>query len=152
MNKILIKLENCYGIGNLTETFDFQDGSVYSIYAPNGFMKTSLSKTFLDLSNNKVSSDLIHPDRVTLRDIKDEAGADIKAEHIFVIEPYNESFNSEKTSLLLVNQTIKQQYDDALKKIEVKKEELIKANEPILDMSPERLIALYTEIKAIGNP
>ena len=126
MNKILIKLENCYGIGNLTETFDFQDGSVYSIYAPNGFMKTSLSKTFLDLSNNKVSSDLIHPDRVTLRDIKDEAGADIKAEQVFVIEPYNESFNSEKTSLLLVNQTIKQQYDDALKKIEVKKEELIK--------------------------
>lgn len=126
MNKIQITLENCYGIGNLTETFDFQDGSVYSIYAPNGFMKTSLSKTFLDLSNAKVSSDLIHADRVTLRDIKDEAGVDIKAEQVFVIEPYNESFNSEKTSLLLVNQTIKQQYDDALKKIEVKKDELIK--------------------------
>lgn len=127
MNKVIIKLENCYGIGKLTETFDFQDGSVFSIYAPNGFMKTSLSKTFLDLSNNKNFSDLIHPDRVTLRDIKDEAGAEINAEHVFVIEPYNEAFNSEKSSLLLVNQVIKQQYDDALKKIEIKKEELIKA-------------------------
>ena len=126
MNKISVKLENCYGIGNLTETFDFQDGSVFSIYAPNGFMKTSLSKTFLDLSNNKPSSDLIHPDRNTLRDIKDEAGAEIKPEQVFVIEPYNESFNSEKSSLLLVNQAIKQQYDDALLKIEVKKVELMK--------------------------
>lgn len=126
MNKISVKLENCYGIGNLTETFDFENGSVFSIYAPNGFMKTSLSKTFLDLSNNKPSSDLIYPDRNTLRDIKDEAGAEIKAEQVFVIEPYNESFNSEKSSLLLVNQAIKQQYDDALLKIEVKKDELMK--------------------------
>lgn len=126
MNKISVNLENCYGIGNLTETFDFQDGSVFSIYAPNGFMKTSLSKTFLDLSNNKQSSDLIHPDRNTLRDIKDEAGAEIKPEQVFVIEPYNESFNSKKSSLLLVNQAIKKQYDDALLKIEVKKDELMK--------------------------
>jgi hypothetical protein len=126
MNKINLKLENCYGIGSLSETFDFHDGSVFSIYAPNGFMKTSLSKTFFDLSQNKPSSDLIHPDRNTTREITDEAGLDIKAEHVFVIEPYNETFNSEKSSLLLVNQAIKKQYDDALKKIELKKDELIK--------------------------
>lgn len=126
MNKINLKLENCYGIGSLTETFDFQDGSVFSIYAPNGFMKTSLSKTFFDLSQNKPSTDLIHPDRNSTREITDEAGLEIKAEHVFVIEPYNEAFNSEKSSLLLVNQAIKNQYDDALKKIEIKKDELIK--------------------------
>lgn len=126
MNKINLKLENCYGIGSLTETFDFQNGSAFSIYAPNGFMKTSLSKTFFDLSQNKPSSDLIHPDRNTIREITDEAGVAITSDQIFVIEPYNEAFNSEKSSLLLVNQAIKKEYDDALKKIELKKDELIK--------------------------
>lgn len=126
MKKISINLSNCYGIGQLQCGFDFTNADAYSIYAPNGFMKTSLSKTFLDLSSNKESSDLIHPDRETKREIKDENGEDLKPEQVFVIEPYNENFGSEKTSLLLVNQTIKKTYDDALKKIETKKDELFK--------------------------
>ena len=126
MEKVLINLENCYGIGTLVYEFDFTQTSTYSVYAPNGFMKTSLSKTFLDLSRNKVSSDLIHPERETKREIKVETGIDLKAEQVFVVEPYNESFDSEKTSLLLVNQAIKQQYDEALKKIEGKKNDLFK--------------------------
>lgn len=126
MEKISINLSNCYGIGTLVYEFDFTQANAYSVYAPNGFMKTSLSKTFLDLSRNKVSSDLIHPERVTKREIKVETGIDLKAEQVFVIEPYNESFDSEKTSLLLVNQAIKQQYDEALKKIEDRKNDLVK--------------------------
>ena len=126
MKKISISLSNCYGIGLLQCGFDFTNAAAYSVYAPNGFMKTSLSKTFLDLSRNKDSSDLIHPERETKREIKVETGNDLKSEQVFVIEPYNESFASEKTSLLLVNQTIKQQYDEALKKIEDRKIELFK--------------------------
>ena len=126
MQKVLIHLENCYGIGTLVYEFDFTQTNAYSVYAPNGFMKTSLSKTFLDLSRNKVSSDLIHPERETKREIKVETGIDLKADQVFVIEPYNESFDSEKTSLLLVNQAIKQQYDEALKKIEDRKNDLFK--------------------------
>lgn len=126
MQKVSIHLENCYGIGKLAYEFDFSQANAYSVYAPNGFMKTSLSKTFLDLSRNKNSSDLIHPERETKREIKVETGNDLKSELVFVIEPYNESFDSEKTSLLLVNQTIKQQYDEALKKIEDRKNELFK--------------------------
>lgn len=126
MQKVSVHLENCYGIGKLDYDFDFSQANAYSVYAPNGFMKTSLSKTFLDLSRNKDSSDLIHPERKTKREIKIETGDDLKSEQVFVIEPYNESFDSEKTSLLLVNQTIKKQYDDALKKIEDSKNELFK--------------------------
>ncbi|MDP1594147.1 MAG: hypothetical protein Q8L80_07885 [Gallionella sp.] len=126
MQKVSIRLENCYGIGKLDYDFDFSQANAYSVYAPNGFMKTSLSKTFLDLSRNKDSSDLIHPERTTKREIKVETGSDLKSEQVFVIEPYNESFDSEKTSLLLVNQTIKKQYDEALKKIEDSKNELFK--------------------------
>lgn len=126
MQKVTINLANCYGIGLLQCGFNFTNADAYSVYAPNGFMKTSLSKTFLDLSQNKDSSDLIHPDRETKREIRDENDVDLKPEQIFVIEPYNESFDSDKTSLLLVNQLIKKQYDDALKKIEAKKDELFK--------------------------
>lgn len=125
MQKVSIKLENSYGIGKLNYDFDFNAAKAYSIYAPNGFMKTSMSKTFIDLSANKASSDLIHPERVTIRDIKDENGLDLKPEQVFVIEPYNENFNSERSSLLLVNQIIKKQYDDALKKIEDRKDSLL---------------------------
>ncbi|MDO8990035.1 MAG: hypothetical protein Q7U91_10425 [Sideroxyarcus sp.] len=126
MQKVSVQLENCYGIGKLVYEFDFSQANAYSVYAPNGFMKTSLSKTFLDLSRDKKPSDLIHPERETKWAIKDETGSDLKPEQIFVIEPYNESFDSEKTSLLLVNQTIKKQYDEALKNIEDKKSELFK--------------------------
>ncbi len=126
MQNVLIHLENCYGIGTLDYGFDFTQTNAYSVYAPNGFMKTSLSKTFLDLSRKKDSSDLIHPERETKREITIETGNDLESEQVFVIEPYNESFDSEKTSLLLVNQTIKKQYDEALKKIEDKKSELFK--------------------------
>jgi hypothetical protein len=126
MQKVLIHLENCYGIGTLVYEFDFTLANAYSVYAPNGFMKTSLSKTFLDLSRKKDSSDLIHPERETKREIKIETGNDLESEQVFVVEPYNESFDSEKTSLLLVNQTIKKQYDEALKKIEDKKSEFFK--------------------------
>jgi len=126
MRKISIELENCYGVGQLTHEFDFNVAKAYSIYAPNGFMKTSLSKTFLDLSANRNSKDLIHPERETKREIKDEGNVELKPEQVFVIEPYNENFDSEKTSLLLVNQLIKKQYEDALKKIEAGKDELFK--------------------------
>jgi len=86
MKEISINLSNCYGIGLLQCGFDFTNADAYSVYAPNGFMKTSLSKTFLDLSRKKDSSDLIHPDRETTREIRDENGVDLKPEQVFVIE------------------------------------------------------------------
>jgi energy-coupling factor transporter ATP-binding protein EcfA2 len=118
--KLNIDLKNCYGISELNHCFDFTNSRGYAIYAPNGFMKTSLSKTFDDHANGRDSVDLIFPDRVSSRAILDAAGATVDPGSIFVIEPYNQEFASEKTSLLLVNSAIKQQYDDALKQISEK--------------------------------
>jgi len=126
VKKININLENCYGIRKLAHSFDFGDGPAYSIYAPNGFMKTSLSKTFGDLADGNDSKDLMFPDRATVRQISNDENAAILGENVFVIEPYNQDFNSEKASLLLVNQKIKKQYDDALKEIAEKQETLFK--------------------------
>lgn len=126
MKKVTVKIENCYGIGSLNHVFRFDDSKVYSVYAPNGFMKTSLAKSFIDLINGSASGDQINKDRVSVRDIKDQDGADLSGESVFVIQPYEQNFVSSKASLLLVNAEIKKGYDQALDSIESKKIELLK--------------------------
>ena len=125
METIKINLENCYGIGQLNFDFIFDNNSkCYSIYAPNGFMKSSFAKTLMNMADAK---DIVHLERQPKCEVTDDAGAKVNQENIFVIEPYREKFNSEKASLLLVNPTIKKAYDDALLKIEKKKDSLLKS-------------------------
>lgn len=131
--KLNIDLKNCYGISELTHCFDYTASSSYAIYAPNGFMKTSLSKTFDDHAKGRESVDLIFTDRASSRAITDAAGASVAPGSIFVIEPYNQEFSSDRTSLLLVNNMIKQQYDDALKQIS------------------EKLTTLFTKLKQLSG-
>jgi hypothetical protein len=54
MDNLKVHLKNCYGISSLAKTFDFSSAGgkakTYSIYAPNGLMKTSFSRTFDALS------------------------------------------------------------------------------------------------------
>lgn len=111
MNKIHIELMHCYGIKKLVADFDFTQKSTYAIYSPNGTMKTSFAKTLNDLSQSKNSKDLIFPERDTGRLIQDENGTEILPEQILVIEPYNQAYKSNKLSTLLVNKTLKDQYE-----------------------------------------
>ena len=48
MKKISVNFEHCYGINKLQYDFDFEK-STFSVYAPNGAMKTSFAKTFKDI-------------------------------------------------------------------------------------------------------
>lgn len=120
-----IRFENCYGIKSLSHDFDFSIKKVFSIYAPNGTMKTSFAKTCKDYSGNKTTSDIIFPERVTLREIKNEADIDIQAEQIFVIEPYIEKYKSDRLSTLLVNSHLKNRYEEILEAIDKEKSNLI---------------------------
>lgn len=126
MQKLILNLQYCYGIKKLDIEFDFSSQKTFSIYAPNGVMKTSFAKTFKDLSNNQESKDLIFTDRETVRIIKDENGISILPEEIFVVEPYNEQFNSNKISTLVVKKELKGEYDEIYKDLEVEKIEFIK--------------------------
>ena len=128
--KLKLALENCYGINQLNKEFDFtksanSDG-VNSLYAPNGTLKTSLAKTFIDVVNEDETKDLIFPERLTKRDITID-NISITPEQIMVIESYNESYSSKQLSTLLVNDTLKQQYDTALKEVDEKRTNLVKA-------------------------
>ena len=137
MEKVRVNLENCYGIRKLEYNFDFRTKRVYAVYSPNGVMKTSFAKTFKDISNNAETQDLIFPERKTKRQVKDESNSDITGEQVFVIEPYNESFKSEKLSTLLVNSKLKEQYEKIHSEIDDKKETFLKELKSISGIKSE---------------
>lgn len=149
--KLNIDLKNCYGISELTHCFDFTNSSSYAIYAPNGFMKTSLSKTFDDHAKGRDSVDLIFTDRISSRAITDATGTSIASDSIFVIEPYNQEFSSERTSLLLVNSAIKQQYDDALKQISEKLSSLFAKLKQLSGLTGRTLTPENEFLKSFGS-
>jgi len=98
MNKLKIKFQYCYGIKKLEKEFNFSNRT-FSMYAPNGSMKTSFAKTFDDYSKEKETKDLAFPNRTTIREIFSDDNP-INSENIFVIEPYNQDYQSEKISTL----------------------------------------------------
>ncbi|MCG3176684.1 MAG: hypothetical protein MOGMAGMI_01642 [Candidatus Omnitrophica bacterium] len=122
---IKIDLENCYGIRKLEKEFNFAT-RLNVIYAPNGSMKSSLAKTFQDLSGGQASTDRIFKKRPNKRYIKNKAGSDIPPEEVFVIEPFNRDYLSKKISTLLVNKDLKNEYDKIHSEIDDKKDSLLK--------------------------
>jgi hypothetical protein len=128
MKKVSVALEHCYGIKKLDYTFDFSAESVCAIYAPNGSMKSSFAQTFKDMSQGAPSKDRIFPARVSVRNIKDEAGTDLPPDSILVLPPYDEVFAPDgRASLLLVNDTLRKEYEQLHVGIEQAQEALLKA-------------------------
>jgi ABC-type lipoprotein export system ATPase subunit len=128
MQKLLVDLENCYGIRRLRAEFDFSKTRAVAIYAPNGAMKSSFAETFMDVANGEVSRDRIFPNRATSRKITDEASALLSPESVVVLRPYDEVFGKEgKTSTLLVDSTLRIEYEKLLEDIEDAKEVFLKA-------------------------
>ena len=125
MQKISVHLENCYGIRAMDAEFDFSNKSASIIYAPNGAMKTSFAQTFKDHSEGNESKDRIYSDRVTIRKITDENGKPLSMESIFVIEPYDSSYESSRVSTLLANNSLKSEYDEILQGIDRRSSELM---------------------------
>ena len=125
MNILNITLENCYGIKKLNYSFDFSSKRTYAIYAPNGIMKTSFAKTFMDLSIDEETHDSIFKSRTTIRSIKDESGIELGTTNIFVVLPYSQNFKSKKISTLLVNQELREKYEQIHENINEKKGILI---------------------------
>jgi len=131
MNTLKIKLTNCYGIPSLEQEFDFAVGTpgrpmakAYAIYAPNGLMKTSFSRTFEDLSKgelpkeeryNRSSSHIVQSD-----------GASIQKEILHLLKSEIDiSSDSPAITNILVNPANKIRYDELLVENEKLKTKLI---------------------------
>lgn len=113
MNNLNINLQYCYGIKHLIHNFKFNN-KAFAIYAPNGVMKTSLAKTFDDLTKGVKPSDRVFPERETIAEFFVD-GEEIDSKNIFVIHSYNANFQSEKIPTLLANQSLKNAYNDVHK-------------------------------------
>ena len=112
MDRVRIDLKNCYGIKNLEREFDFTKARAYAIYAPNGVMKSSLALTFQDAVGGADSSDRIFPKRKTVRKLLDETNQEIDGGRILVVLPYNPQFGiTEKTSTLLIDPNLREEYE-----------------------------------------
>lgn len=101
MNKLNIKLTNCFGIDSLKHEFDFGKGNTFSIYARNGLMKTSFAKTFQLIQQGKKEniSDAIFGEPGSA--IVQIDGQDIEKKQVFVVKSYESSYESDISSLLI---------------------------------------------------
>lgn len=121
MKTLDLNLKNCYGIKRLKHHFDFTNNRTQIVYAPNGAMKSSLAMVFNDLSQGLSPQDRIFPERKTECKIMVDNKKDINPEEIFVIESYNEEFDSEKMTTLLANEKLRKQFEKIYKTIDSKK-------------------------------
>ena len=126
MQKLKLSLENCFGIKKLEKEFSFSNSNVNVIYARNGMMKTSLTKTFEKIQKNKDAEicDKIFNQEPVIKQVKVD-GENIDPEHIFVINSYESNYESNNITALLINEEIKDRLKslleirtDFLKKLE----------------------------------
>lgn len=113
MEKLIFELRNCYGINYINDSFDFTSKRIYSLYAPNGTMKTSFAKTFLRISEGKRPQDDLYglESEFTIHTEIGGVQTVINPQEIFVIKPYKEYTADESISALLVDEERKIEYD-----------------------------------------
>ncbi len=123
MQNLKIELQNCYGIQNIKKEFTFGDYKVNAIYARNGLMKTSLSKVFHKIQENKledIKDEIFDRKPVEIKILVDNHL--IKPEEIFVIRSYESYYESSNIATLLINKELK----DKLKILIKVKEKILK--------------------------
>ncbi|MGF1702518.1 hypothetical protein L4D09_19675 [Photobacterium makurazakiensis] len=128
MSELTVRFENCYGISKLDEKFDFsvkgRSNKAYAIYAPNGLMKTSFTRSFEDISNGNIPTEERFG-RSSDFDVKLNS-TEIDATKIYVLRSEID-LNSDDVSVsnLLINRESKSKYDTLMNEVEKHKSKLI---------------------------
>ncbi|MCT1716047.1 hypothetical protein [Dermabacter hominis] len=113
MDSLNITLSNCHGIRKLDTALEFGERNAVAIYAPNGTMKTSLARTFKDLAAGEETVDHVFPGRKSSRRIEDERGRALDPRDVAVVLSYDEELGpTESTSTLLVNPSLRKEYEE----------------------------------------
>lgn len=118
------ELQNCYGIGSLSETIDYTDkGNTAIVYAPNGTMKTSLTKTIKQLVAGKEPCDELYKDRVSSAKITVD-GTPINKDNTYVYQGDDTIDSSRQISTFLANTALKNAYDAIYNQLDAAKKTL----------------------------
>ncbi|MDU7150108.1 MAG: hypothetical protein E6300_16655 [Clostridium sp.] len=129
MREIKFELRYCHGINELKYTFKFNKKKPYVIYAPNGTMKTSFTKTLQDLREDRESMDEVFLDRESKRIINNELNQPLEASNVLVFESYKDNYEADNMTNLLVSEKLKKQYDSITNKLEENKIQFLKVIE-----------------------
>lgn len=126
MGILTTELKNCYGIKSLDAEFDFtkEQRKAFAIYAPNGLMKTSFTRTFEALSRGEQPKEERF-ERFSIANVTFK-GVDIKKEKVYVLKSEID-IKSETDSVtnLLINQESKSKYDAIISELNSSKTKLI---------------------------
>lgn len=130
MESLRVELTNCYGISSLNETFDFSSvrgkAKAYAIYAPNGLMKTSFSRTFEALSQGGQPEEERFNRQPTCKVESDDN--QIQKEQIYVLKSEIDiATDSEAVTNILINEESKSRYDSLIAELADIKTKLINA-------------------------
>ena len=114
IDELDIKLENCHGIRRMDERLPLsKHGRHAAIYASNGTMKTSLARTFRDISRGEQPRDHIYTARTPSCSITTGSGA-IDPDSILVVDPYEDiDISKSLSSGVLVSADLRSRYDAA---------------------------------------
>lgn len=130
MDKLNLNFSNCFGIKNLKYTFDWAKHPNYIIYASNGMMKTSFTKTFQCISNGKKPTDEIFGKKTVCEVKKDDE--EFSKDDVFVISSYEDEYISPNSGKLMVHKELRKKYDEAVGKVTLAKEQLFSKIREIL--------------------
>lgn len=105
-----IDLKNCYGIGSLKHDIDFKDDHPTAvIYAPNGTMKTSFTRTIQQLLAGKDPCDELYKDRVSSWDVTID-GSTVSKKNTYVFA--NDDIDATKQiSTFLADAALRKEYN-----------------------------------------
>ncbi len=117
MAELTFNIKNGYGIGELNTVLKFNATSIHPqqntniIYAQNGVMKSSFTRTLRDHSKGDTIKDHIFG-IVGSCDIKDDSGSDFPKAQIISIPSFDsEPFSASNASTLLVNSKKREEYN-----------------------------------------
>ena len=137
MKKLSVNLKNCYGIQSLEFDFNFgTDGfrkKSFAVYAPNGLMKTSFTRTFERLAIGELPEEERYK-RISTSEVLVD-GAPLSKEEIYVLKSEIDiQEDSPAITDILVNPEHKSRYDAILVELDKKKIKLINALQKASDI------------------
>lgn len=116
MKELKLDLKYCHGINKFNYIFNLKND--YLIYAPNGTMKTSFSKTLMEYKECVDSSDVYFPNRTSIRNINIEDDNQLDVNSLVIIDGNDYEIENEKITSLLVNPSLKKEYDQVYSSLE----------------------------------
>lgn len=153
MNTIKVSFKNCYGISSLEDVFGFEDqpgDKSYAIYAPNGVMKTSFTKTFEKLSLGQPAEEERYNRAVTCDVLLDDVT--LPKEKIFVLRSEIDlKDDSPAITDILVNPKHKARYDSLLVDLDKQKIKLVSALQKRSGVSKNDVEKLVTQAVGIKD-